>query len=95
MSRERKRRREERKRGLYITPANSPNATPDGSPQKYAAELMAKQMEALREGTMKPGQVYTIGVAHDDWCDLLHDRGPCNCDPEVRAPERVPNLDEN
>lgn len=25
-----------------------------------------------------------IDVLHDDWCDRVNDRGPCNCDPDVR-----------
>lgn len=36
-----------------------------------------------------PVGVCSVTIRHDDWCDLLHGRGPCNCDPEVEPPERV------
>lgn len=44
--------------------------------QKYDKQLkeLAKQLG--------PG-FHDISVAHDDWCDLLNRKGPCNCNPEV------------
>ena len=29
--------------------------------------------------------LYAVEVCHDDWCDLLRQRGFCNCDPKVKA----------
>jgi len=37
----------------------------------------------------RPVGVYAVTVRHDDWCDLLNGRGPCNCDPQVDEPEQV------
>ena len=34
-----------------------------------------------------PG-VYHVEILHDDWCDQLNGKGPCNCEPIVRKPER-------
>ena len=60
-------------------------------PPKYAGAVVAK----ARQGKLSPGQVYTMDVRHDAWCDLLKGVGPCNCNPEVRAPERIPSPEEN
>ena len=30
----------------------------------------------------EPG-VYETLILHDEWCDLLNGKGPCNCEPEV------------
>jgi hypothetical protein len=67
---------------------------PDGLPN-YAPAVMALGQQGLSDGTIKPGQVYTIDVRHDDWCDLLAGRGSCNCDPDVGLPCRVPSSQEN
>lgn len=75
----RKRNRERRKAGL----------------SKYADEVVATGLAALAHGTMKRGEAYVINVAHDDWCDLLSNSGPCNCNPTVGKPERVPKPEEN
>ena len=64
-------------------------------PPKYADAVIAAALEALDKGTMKPGSVWTINVRHDDWCQLLAGKGPCNCNPEVRPPERIPCSQEN
>ncbi len=37
---------------------------------------------------VRPGFA-AIDVKHDDWCDALHDRGFCNCDPEVSIVQRL------
>jgi len=46
---------------------------------KYVVPMLR---EAARRGFTGPG-IYHINVQHDDWCDLLRARGPCNCDPEI------------
>jgi hypothetical protein len=61
----------------------------------YADAIVEAGLRALGSGAVKPGHVYVIPVRHDSWCDLLRGIGPCNCDPEVRPPERVPAPDEN
>ncbi len=43
---------------------------------------------------LKPG-FYMVNVRHDDNCNLLKGKGPCNCNPEVRPPERVPSPEDN
>jgi hypothetical protein len=32
---------------------------------------------------VKPGAIYSIVILHDEWCNLLNERGYCNCDPGV------------
>jgi len=44
----------------------------------YIPDLLA----AFREKDMPPG-VYSVLVAHDAWCHLLKNRGPCNCNPDI------------
>lgn len=70
----------------------------DGAMQQtrgYAARVMERMSQARAQGLLKPGTVHVIDVYHDDWCALLKGIGPCNCNPEVRPPERVPATDEN
>ena len=38
---------------------------------KYAPAVLDASQQALADGKMKAGQIYTIDVRHDDWCDLL------------------------
>lgn len=54
---------------------------PKATPPRYAAEVVALARSLQSE--RGPG-VYHISVYHDDWCDLLNHRGPCNCNFEVR-----------
>jgi hypothetical protein len=61
----------------------------------YGRGVIAACTEALAAGTMRPGEVYTVDVLHDDWCALLKGTGPCNCNPTVCAPKRVPSPQEN
>jgi hypothetical protein len=56
--------------------------------------VVAEITRILAEGKLAPG-VYEITVRHDGWCALLNGVGPCNCDPEVCPPERVPSPEEN
>lgn len=42
-----------------------------------------KVLEAAKKNPPRPGTVNHVSVAHDDWCNLLSGKGPCNCDPEV------------
>ncbi len=51
-------------------------------------------LEQAQHAPKTPG-VYLVSIAHDDWCDLLAGSGPCNCDPEVQPPMRVPSPEEN
>ena len=46
-----------------------------------------KVIRAIRERQPIPGEIQVVRILHDDWCDLLANRGPCNCDPEIRMPE--------
>lgn len=45
----------------------------------YLAPLLAR----LADYPLTPGRVLEVEVRHDEWCDLLAGRGPCNCEPEV------------
>ena len=44
-----------------------------------------KMLDALQGRQLTPG-LHVVRILHDDWCDLLAGRGPCNCDPDVRLP---------
>jgi hypothetical protein len=72
-----------------------------GTPN-YLGPLADAWRRALDAGASVPGQVHEVGVYHDDGCDLLAGRGPCNCNPEVGTPRpldlgdapAVPRLDD-
>ena len=51
---------------------------------KYLDEVIKRGQAILNE---EPG-IYDVQILHDDWCDLLNAKGPCNCEPEVKAPRR-------
>lgn len=57
---------------------------------KYMPALVAAAVTARM---LQPGTAYIVKILHDDWCDLLAGRGPCNCDPEVQAPMPCPRPD--
>ncbi len=46
---------------------------------RYLADVLKKA--ALSD--LEPGRLYHIWVHHDDWCNLLADKGACNCNPVV------------
>jgi hypothetical protein len=60
---------------------------------RYFPGLLERLDQA--QGKLKPGALYTIDVLHDDWCLLLRGKGPCNCNPEIRQPERMRAPEEN
>jgi hypothetical protein len=35
------------------------------------------------------GVIYTVEIRHAPWCRLLTQTLPCDCDPDVQAPERL------
>ena len=37
----------------------------------------------LEENGFRPGKVYEIEVAHDDWCEALNGGKGCTCVPDV------------
>ncbi len=39
--------------------------------------------EHQRQDPPEMGKVNSYEINHDDWCDFMHLRGPCNCEPEV------------
>tara|TARA_Y100000310_G_C20678913_1_gene814725 strand:- start:1916 stop:2122 length:207 start_codon:yes stop_codon:yes gene_type:complete len=49
----------------------------------YIPALTALGVKLSREGVPLAHAV----IAHDDWCDLLNEKGYCNCDPDVRLEE--------
>jgi hypothetical protein len=57
---------------------------------KYGRAVIDAGKKGLADGTIRPGNLYVIDVHHDDWCDLLAGRGPCNCEPEVDVPQTMP-----
>ena len=51
--------------------------------------LQSPYLAALAALSVEPGTIQRVDIHHDDWCDLLHGRGYCNCNPVVSAPELV------
>jgi hypothetical protein len=51
--------------------------------QHQPANYLPKLIEALQHYPVGQG-VNHVSIAHDDWCNLLSGKGPCNCDPEVQ-----------
>ncbi len=51
----------------------------------YQGNYVRRLMEAAKLNPPRRGTVCHVSIAHDDWCDLLAGRGPCNCDPEVQV----------
>lgn len=51
--------------------------------------------EAMRRGDIRPGEAYVIDVQHESHCRFLSGNGPCNCQPEVHLPKRIPNPEDN
>ncbi|GEM_PF-1560344 len=64
-------------------------------PTSYAARVLRRAKDALAAGQLQAGQVYAVRVEHDEWCDLLAGKGPCNCNPIVSDPLRVPTPEDN
>jgi hypothetical protein len=62
---------------------------------QFQRRVLAVVAKAEAEGNIRPGEYYEVPVRHDGWCDLLKGKGPCDCNPVVGEPERVPSLQEN
>jgi hypothetical protein len=43
---------------------------------------LADLVDAFQARPFPPG-VYNVLVRHDAWCNLLKNRGPCNCSPDI------------
>jgi hypothetical protein len=69
-------RRRQQKNVLVVSP-NSAHARAGN----YFPPLLAAGAQS------KPGTVSEAIIRHDDWCDLLGTRGPCNCNPEIHMTE--------
>ncbi len=37
------------------------------------------------EAVKTPPGFHHVDVLHDDWCDQLSGKGPCNCEPDIRS----------
>jgi hypothetical protein len=61
----------------------------------YAAAAFEQAAAAQAEGRLRPGEVYTLEVRHDDECRMLAGYGVCDCSPEIGVPKRVPAVGEN
>ena len=44
---------------------------------------IAKIEKLYATGAFPRGSLSEAEVIHDEWCDLLHSRGHCNCDPDI------------
>ena len=44
-----------------------------------------KLQSMVRNGLVeiKHGTLAKMDIAHDDWCNLLHKKGYCNCNPDI------------
>jgi hypothetical protein len=61
----------------------------------YAAAVTVAVERATAAGELRPGNYYEIPVRHTGGCALVTGKGPCDCNPEVCPPERVPYPQEN
>ena len=61
----------------------------------YAKGVLREFERAESQGKLKPGTVHIIHVRHDSYCDLLNNRGPCNCRPDISQVERIPSPNDN
>lgn len=57
------------------------------NPKRLKHNHQRKLVELVNQGKLPitPGAMHAIEVAHDDWCALINNRGPCNCDPDIRV----------
>jgi hypothetical protein len=62
---------------------------------QFTPGVLAAAEQAMAGGKLKHGEVYMIDVQHDAWCRLVAGQGPCNCNPEICPPVRVPSPEEN
>lgn len=69
-----KQRRENRKRKTLVVRVG------DAKGGNYESKLYALPDQ--------PPGLYHVHVLHDDWCAMLAGTGPCNCEPEITAPQR-------
>lgn len=58
-------------------------------PPTTSHNYLPKVMEHGLRFANEPGAFYDTDVRHDDWCDLLNNRGFCNCDPIVTTTKRA------
>jgi hypothetical protein len=65
---------------------------PETREPNYLRPLLARALEIGRDPKYR-GRVFTEAVYHDDWCDQLAGRGPCNCEPEIGEPVLWPRED--
>ena len=60
-----------------------------GGPTLRPEDVLGNFLPALlrfREAAqVPPGSHLRVTVLHDPWCRFTSGRGPCNCDPEIRA----------
>ena len=47
---------------------------------RYLADVL--KMAELSD--LEPGRLYLVRVCHDDWCNLLANKGQCSCNPVVK-----------
>lgn len=45
---------------------------------------ISKLLEELKSNPPKPGTINHVTVMHDEWCNLLSGKGPCNCSPDIQ-----------
>ena len=66
------------------------NKQPKLPPRKsnYLHPLLTLTALGRADGAILRGSCHTFDVYHDDWCDLLNGRGPCNCTPTIRRREQ-------
>lgn len=54
-------------------------------PHSQTPHYLNKLLSLAGNTQLIPG-IHVARILHDDWCDQLTGRGPCNCNPEVRLP---------
>lgn len=51
----------------------------------YLFKVQSATEKAIKQGIIRKGQLCHVYVSHDQWCNQLAGRGPCNCNPDVQV----------
>lgn len=53
--------------------------------QKAGMNWLTKILESINEGRLALGPgVHHVQILHDEDCMFIDNKGPCNCNPEVK-----------
>jgi hypothetical protein len=65
-------------------PARFPSASRHRMFEKSKDNAIEKILELFEAGTLAFGNFTEIVISHEEDCQRLEKRGPCNCDPKIQ-----------